>query len=57
MNTCSTPISNLSSLGYGPPSPLYLSCFPRHNWKETAKERTWRELAEKAKIHKGCNAK
>jgi hypothetical protein len=23
------------------------------NWKETAKDRTWRELAEKAKIRKG----
>ena len=30
MNTYSTPISNLSSLGYGPPSPLYLPCFPHH---------------------------
>ena len=27
MSTCSTPISNLSSLGYGPPFPSYLSCF------------------------------
>jgi hypothetical protein len=24
-----------------------------NNWKETAKERTWRDLAEKAKPHKG----
>jgi hypothetical protein len=23
------------------------------NWKETAKDRTWRDLAEKAKTHKG----
>ena len=23
------------------------------NWKETAKDRTWRDLAEKAKPHKG----
>jgi hypothetical protein len=23
------------------------------NWKETAKGRTWRDLAEKAKTHKG----
>ena len=23
------------------------------NWKETDKDRTWRELAEKAKTHKG----
>jgi len=30
MITYSTPISNLSSLGYGPPSPQYLSCFFHH---------------------------
>jgi hypothetical protein len=23
------------------------------NWKEAAKDRTWRDLAEKAKTHKG----
>ena len=23
------------------------------NWKETAKDRTWRDLAEKSKTHKG----
>jgi hypothetical protein len=23
------------------------------NWKETARDRTWRDLAEKAKTHKG----
>jgi hypothetical protein len=23
------------------------------NWKEAAKERTWRDLADKAKTHKG----
>jgi hypothetical protein len=27
------------------------------NWKETAKDRkTWRDLTEKAKTHKGCSA-
>jgi len=25
----------------------------KKNWKETAKDRTWRDLAEKAKTHKG----
>jgi hypothetical protein len=23
------------------------------NWKETAKDRTWRDMAEKTKTHKG----